>query len=113
MNNKISFYWRVGRIIFNAKNSCSNIHLKCSDYLSYYYGDSISYSLDKINLMRKLYLYFPIYLNCMNKINWNSYLEMLKLKKDECYFYYSILLFCGDNSEELKNLIDSKIYQRI
>lgn len=99
--------------MFNKRNSCLNIHLKCSDFLSYYFGNSVNYSLVNINLMRKLYIYFPIYLNCMNKINWESYLEMLRLEKKECYFYYNILLFCGDDSEELRNLINSKVFQRI
>lgn len=113
MNKDISFYWRVGKILFDGKDSCRNIHIKCSDYLSYYYGDSINYSLNNINLMSKLYLYFPIYLNCMNKIRWRSYLEMLKLGRYECYFYYNLLLFCGDDYDELKNLIDNRIYDRI
>lgn len=109
----ILYYWKIGRFMFNAKDSCINIHAKCSDYLSYYYGNSINYSLVNINLIRKLYLYFPIYLDCMDKINWDSYLEMLKLDKKRCYFYYNILLFCGDNSTELKKLINNNLYERI
>ena len=38
---------------------------------------------------------------------------MLKLGRYECYFYYNLLLFCGDDYDELKNLIDNRIYDRI
>lgn len=38
---------------------------------------------------------------------------MLKLGKKECYFYYNLLLFCGDDYDGLKNLIDNNIYERI
>ncbi len=71
------------------------------------------FSLHHIIMMRKLYLYFPMYLDSMSKINWNSYLELLMLKKKECYFYYNLLLFCGDDSLELKKLIHSNLYCRI
>lgn len=113
MKSNILFYWKIGRFIYNNKDACQNSSSKCSNYLSYYFGDSYKYSLDKINLMKRLYLYFPMYLDCMNNINWNSYLELLKLSKKECYFYYNISLFCGDDYDELKNLIQSNVYSRI
>ena len=64
-------------------------------------------------MMRRFYLYFPIFLDVMKKIHWKSYLELIQLNRLECYFYYSISLFCGDDYLELKKLIDSKLYSRI
>ena len=90
-----------------------NTHQLCSKFLSYYYGDSSYYSLFQIQSMKKLYIYFPIFLDCMNLIGWNSYLELLKLSIQECYFYYSLLLFCGDDLLGLRQLIKSNLYIRI
>ena len=106
-------YWKIGQFVQNKKDVCRNIHLSCSSFLSYYYGNSFFFSLYYIRMMEKLYFYFPIFLDCMRKIHWNSYLQLLSLCKKECYFYYQILLFCGDDSFELEKLIQSKLYFRI
>lgn len=98
---------------YSSENKHSNGHFSCSSFLSYYFGNSFMFSLHHIIMMQRLYLYFPIYLESMNRINWASYLELLMLKRKECYFYYNLLLFCGDNSVELKNLIKSDLYCRI
>lgn len=105
--------WTVGKFLNEKKQSCLNVQQSCSQFLSYYYGNSSYYSLSQIHTMKKLYLYFPIYIACMSQIGWSSYLELLKLPPKECYFYYMILLFCGDDLWELKRLIHSNIYIRI
>ena len=105
--------WKVGRFLSEKTFSCENIHRSCSNFLSYYYGNSSRFSLIHIVMMRRLYLYFPIFIPCMCQIQWNSYLELLKLNREECYFYYKILLFCGDDIQELKQLIYSNYYLRI
>ncbi|MBP5679121.1 MAG: hypothetical protein J6X28_04765 [Bacilli bacterium] len=106
-------FWKVGKFLREKEGSCSNIQRACSCFLSYYYGNSYQFSLLHIHMMKKLYSYFPVFLDPMQYIHWNSYLELLKLDPEECYFYYHILLFCGDNYDELKNLIQNKIYLRI
>ena len=105
--------WNIGRFMIEKKDNCVNVHNLCSNFLSYYYGNSHTYSLFHIQMMEKFYSYFPIFLDSMKKICWKSYLELLKLNPKECYFYYGILLFCGDNYQEIKNLIDSCLYSRI
>ena len=105
--------WSIGRFIRKKYNYCINIHRSCSKFLSYYYGNSNFYSLFYILMMERFYLYFPIYLKQMDKIKWDSYLELLKLKREECYFYYHILLFCGDDLLELRKMINSNIFFRI
>ena len=97
----------------NHQNHHYQVCNTCSRFLSYYYGNSHQYSLFHIQMMKKFYSYFPIYLNQMNGIHWDSYLELLKLNPTECYFYYHILLFCGDDLMELKNLIQSNLFIRI
>lgn len=61
--------------------------------------------------MKKFYLYFPIYDKRMDNLDWESYLELLKLNnKFICYFYFKISLFCNFNYAEIKSLVDSNIY---
>ena len=109
----ILYLWNIGKFLIEKEKTCFNIHQVCSNFLSYYYGNSSFYSLFYIQMMKKLYCYFPIYMDPMNRIDWSSYLELLKLPYKECYFYYGILLFCGDDLGELKQLIHSNIYLRI
>ena len=106
-------FWKIGKFIQGKKYSCFNIHITCSNYLSYYYGNSHRFSLFHIQMMEKLYSYFPIFSERMREIRWDSYLELLSLKPKECYFYYHILLFCGDDFDELKQLIRTNLYSRI
>ena len=105
--------WNVGRFMIEKRDNTYNVHSICSNFLSYYYGNSHTYSLFHIQMMERLYSYFPIFLDSMRKICWNSYIELLKLNKSECYFYYGILLFCGDNHKDIKDLIESNLYSRI
>lgn len=105
--------WSIGKFLKEKENSCFNIHQLCSNYLSYYYGNSAFFSLFHIQMMKRLYLFFPIYIDSMNKIQWKSYLILLSLPIKECHFYYSLLLFCGDNLYELNRLIQSNLYLRI
>jgi len=57
---KINFFWLIGKFVYDKRNYSDNIIEKCSNYLSYYFGDSYSFSYDNILFMRKFYLYFPI-----------------------------------------------------
>lgn len=93
---------------------CENIISKCSRYLSYYFGNSTMFSCDNVIFMRKFYRYFPIFLERMYSLDWNSYLELLKLKnKKACYFYFNLALFCNYNLDELKLAIKNEMYYRI
>lgn len=94
--------------------NCENIINKCSQYFSCYFGNSTMFSYDNIVYMRKFYRYFPIYLDKMGELEWESYLELLKLKnRKACYFYFNLSLFFGYDYESLKNVVDEQIYFRI
>jgi hypothetical protein len=110
---KINFYWLVGKFVYLNKYRTTNIIKKCSEYLSYYFGDSYSFSYDKVLTMRKLFLYFPIYNHNLEKIDWNYYLELLKLNKDISYFYYRVCLFCELDFNSFKSMINTNMYYRI
>ena len=46
----INYYWKIGKFIFDKNNKCLNITIKCSEFLSYYYGNSNLFELtDMIN----------------------------------------------------------------
>lgn len=64
--------------------------------------------------MRKFYLYFPIFLDKMQELEWKVYVELMKINnKNICYFYYNLLMFSNCEYNDLKNLISSNIYYRI
>ena len=99
--------------MFDNKKSCSNIIEKSSSFLSYYYGNSNLFSLDNMHIIRKLYLYFPIFNNYLETLNWDYYKVLLKLDKKECYFYYYIVLFCNSDLTDLYEMIENDYYLRI
>lgn len=110
---QIYFFWKIGKFLFDKKSKCLNIVEKTSCFLSYYYGDSNIFSLENINIMKKFYLYFPIYNKYIESIDWSYYIKLLKLNKKECYFYYKIVLFCNCDISELELLIKNNIFLRI
>lgn len=105
--------WKTGKFIQEKKKSCMRVYQTCSLFFSYYYGNSSQFSLFSIQMMEKFYTYFPIFFQQMNQISWKSYLEILSLPREECYFYYHLLLFCGDDLLELRKNILTNLYSRI
>lgn len=113
-DKKLNFFWKVGKLTVEKNSCCENIVSRCSRYLSYYFGNSTMFSCDNIIFMRKFYRYFPIFLDKMNALDWDSYLELLKLKnKKACYFYFNLSLFCNYNFNDLKLAIENDTYYRI
>ena len=110
---QIYYFWKIGKFLFDKKSKCLNIVEKTSCFLSYYYGDSNIFSLENINMMKKFYLYFPIYNKYIEKIDWLHYIKILKLSKKECYFYYKLVLFCNCDISELEILINNNVFLRI
>ena len=108
---KIYFLWLIGKFVYNKNDCCENIIKKCSDFLSYYFGDSYSFSYDNILFMRKFYLYFPIYLEKYENIPWNYYVALLKINNEEITkLYLNICLFCNFDYNSLKRMIDGNLY---
>lgn len=110
---KILFLWKIGRFINFYDKKTDNIVMMVSNYLSYYYGNSYKFSLSNVNLMKKLYMYFPIYTTFIEKLDWNLLKKILILNKKECYFYFRIVLLCHSKPYELERLINTNIYFRI
>ena len=88
---QLNFFWKVGKFTVEKKYMCENIIF-----------------------MKKFYLYFPIFIDNMNDLDWDSYRELLKLNnKKVCYFYYYLSLFCNFKYTDLRSVIENKIYYRI
>jgi len=114
ITSKINFYWLVGKFVFTKKNCCLNVVQKCSDFLSYYFGESNSFSYVNVLFMKKFYLYFPIYNKIFGKLTWDYYLELLKINnKKIAYFYFRVCVFCSLSLSDLKNMLSCDIYHRI
>ncbi len=111
---QLNFFWKVGKFTVEKKYMCENITKKCSSYLAYYFGNSSMFSYENIIFMKKFYLYFPIFIDNMNDLDWDSYRELLKLNnKKVCYFYFYLSLFCNFKYTDLRSVIENKIYYRI
>lgn len=108
---KINFFWLIGKFVYDKRNYSDNIIEKCSNYLSYYFGDSYSFSYNNILHMRKFYLFFPVYLNKFENISWDYYVDLLKLNnQDIAKFYLKICLFCDMDYSNFKKMINDNIY---
>lgn len=75
---------------------------------------SKTFSRENVNYMRKFYQCFPIYIDELNKLNWEHYLELLKISNlKERYFYLKTTIFCKGSVKDLKDIINKNIYYLI
>ena len=114
IKKQLFLFWKIGKLIFDKQNYYENIVLKMSNYLSYYYGMSSTFSIENINYMRKFYYCFPNYIENLNKLSFEHYKLLVNINEaEERYFYFWIALFCRSSVEELKSLILNNIYSCI
>ncbi len=107
-------YWLIGRKSYVLKSKCNNPNEYLSNYLSYCFGNSILFSRENINYMKKFYLAFPIYIKKYNVLSWNHFKILLGVNNRVIRnFYLNIVLFCNSNTVELEQLISSCVYYRI
>lgn len=67
------------------------------------------FSLKKIIEMERFYIYFPIYNNNLEKLDWDYYLELIKIKN--CclrMIYYKIAIFSECGFDTFKSLLLEK-----
>lgn len=113
-NNRLVLFWKIGKIVFEQQNVVENATDKYSVYFQYRYGMTECFSRKNINLMKRLYVYFPILTEQLLSLNWEYYLELLKFNScSKRMFYYQIALFSGCSIQELRYLIDHSFYERI
>lgn len=64
--------------------------------------------------MKKFYLSFPIYFDRLNELDWDVYIELLKIgDKEKKYFYFYLCLLFKYDINCLMECIDNYIYERI
>ena len=105
------FFWSICKFSYEKNKYFDNVLEKLSVYFSYYYGASSIFSLENIRLMRRFYCFFPMYIDSMNKLNWEHYKILVNIfDKNERMFYYQLAIFCKCNDYELNELVKNSYY---
>lgn len=113
-NDRLILFWKIGKFVFEQRNSAENVTNKYSTYFQYKYGMTERFSRENIRLMRRLYVYFPILTQQFISLKWEHYLELLKISDcSKRMFYYQIALFSNCSIYELNYLIHNYFYERI
>ncbi|MBQ2639782.1 MAG: hypothetical protein IJF92_03370 [Bacilli bacterium] len=112
MNNQLFLFWKIGKYVFKYHKYEENIITNISNYYSYKYGLSSTYSFDNINNMKLFYICFPVYYNYINKLSWDYYLELIKIKNRNIRnFYFKVCIFCDLSIDELVYIKNINYYK--
>ena len=107
-------FWKVGEIVFAQQKLCINAVSKYSNYFSYYFGMSETFSICNVRYMKKFYCCFPIYMKELDNLSFEHYkllVDINDIKKR--YFYFRVALFCRSSVEELKYIVENDLYINI
>lgn len=114
MKMRLFLFWKIGENVFKRQKCYENVALKYSNYLSYYYGMSNTFSIGNINYMRKFYCCFPNYYKALDKLSFEHYKLLVDINEvEERYFYFRVALFCRSTIEELDEIIREDTYYYI
>lgn len=114
MKNRLYLFWLIGKYVFEKQKTYENIFSKVSNFLSYYYGMSDTFTIYNIKMMRNFYCFFPIFVYEINKLQWEHYLKLLIISDyRERYFYFNVAIFCRSDVLELENMISDGIYEAL
>ena len=71
-------FWNIGKNVFEHQNFLDNATNKYSNYFQYKFGMTECFSRENVNLMRKLYLCFPIFNDNLLKLDavWNPRVDL-------------------------------------
>ncbi len=112
--NRLFMFWNIGKKVFESQNKYNNAAQKWSSYCQYRFGMSSAFSRENINLMRKFYLYFPIFTENIFLLEWDYYRELVKIRDvEERMFYYKTAIFCHLSFKEMEELIRQEMFFRI
>lgn len=112
--NRLYLFWLIGKYVFQKQESYVNVFLVVSNFLSYYYGMSNTYTRYNIKMMRNFYYCFPNFVSGMNVLHWEHYLRLVTISDaKERYFYFRVAIFCRSNVKDLQWMIDNKLYEVI
>lgn len=113
MQQQIYLFWCVGKyVVEHSMQDC--IIQKVSNYFSYRYGLSSTFSFHQIQKMRCFYLSFPKFIPALTYLSWNHYHHLVFIDDvDKKYFYFFISLFCFLLPSELELAISNQLYEQI
>lgn len=114
IENNLYLFWKIGKYIFDKSGNCDNSLFKCSRLCSYHFGASDVFSLENMRLMKRFYIFFPMFIDRMYELEWKHYKELVKIfENNERMFYYQVALFSKCDDMTLRNLINSRAYYLI
>lgn len=112
--NRLFLFWKIGKCVFEYHKYEENIYTRISDFYSYKYGLDSTYSVDNINCMKLFYICFPIYTKKIEKLSWDYYLQLIKIKNRSMRnFYFKTCIFCNLSLDEFICCLNNKLYERI
>ena len=113
MQQQIYLFWCVGKYVVEHSEQ-DYIVQKVSNYFSYRYGLSSTFSFGQIQKMRCFYLSFPKFMPILSYLSWNHYQQLIFIRDvDKKYFYFFISLFCFFFLLELESAISNQLYEQI
>lgn len=113
-NNKVFFFWKIGKYAYENQNNYDNIIEKLSVFCSYQFGDSRLYSRENIHMMRRFYLSFPVFYKKLMSFSWEQFKLLLMISdKKERYFYFYLSLLFKSNYQGTLEFILNDYYMRI
>jgi len=114
LKNKLYIFWKIGKIVFEKQEKCSNAFEKYANYYSYYFGNSYIFTRENLKYMEKFYLSFPIFYKQLKNISWEQYKLLLNIDYfEERFFYFRIILLFNSDYTSTKELLKNNYYYRI
>lgn len=111
---RLFLFWKIGKVVFQRQKYYENAVLKYSNFFSYCYGMSETFSVNNIHYMKRFYSCFPIYVEELNKLTFEHYKLLVNVYDAKTrYFYFRVALFCRSSVEELKGIILNDVYNCI
>ena len=111
---QLFLFWKIGKLVSKKQKCCENVVVKYSNFFSYYYGMSSTFSISNINYMKRFYSCFPLYINKLNNLSFEHYKLLIHIcELEERYFYFWVAMFCRSSVEELKLMISNNLYEYI
>jgi DUF1016 N-terminal domain len=115
----VKTYWEIGHYIIEFEQGGAqratygkSLLIKLSKDLSILHGKG--FSVSNIQIMRQLYVVFPICATLSHKLNWSIYVELLKIDDSlERAFYEKQSIIENWNVRELKRQKNASLFLRL
>ena len=114
IKDHLFLFWNIGKNIHFNSGRYENIVSKYSEFYSYKYGMSRTFTRENIRYMKRFYCKFPIFINGLTKLEWEHYVLLLRISDvRELYFYFRVAIFCRSSVSDLNDIINNMFYKRI